>query len=184
MQEARVIDFDWLGERLAALSELAPSVSEAHGMLCGLLCARVPEAERTWVDEVLAGADTRDLAAAELRSTLGRLGADTRGEIEGPGLGFAPLLPPEDRTLRERATGLYDWSRGFLYGLGLAEVDGRDLPDQVREVIDDFADITRLDLEGLDEDEDNEEALVELQEFVWVAAMLIYEERGRAVQAP
>ena len=34
-----------------------------------------------------------------------------------------------------------------------------------------------MDLDDLDEGEDNEEALTELSEMVWVAAMLVYEER-------
>jgi uncharacterized protein YgfB (UPF0149 family) len=176
MPKAPASNFDGLGERLALLSELAPTVSEAHGMLCGLLCAHAPDAEHVWVEELLRGSDPQDLNAAELGDELRRLGEGTREEIEGPGLGFSPLLPPEDRPLRERAVGLYDWSRGFLYGLGLAGVDASQLSEQTREALDDLADVTRLDLDSLDEGEDNEEALVELVEFVWVAAMLIYEE--------
>ena len=87
---------------------------------------------------------------------------------------------PDDASLAERAIGLYDWTRGFLYGLGVAGVDEKDLSEQTREIFRDFAAITHLDLEGLGEDtEEGEEALVELQEFVWVAAMLVYEERGQ-----
>jgi len=49
-----------------------------------------------------------------------------------------------------------------------------------REVCDDFATITRLDLDNLEDSEENERALTELTEFVRVAAMLVYEERNRA----
>jgi uncharacterized protein YgfB (UPF0149 family) len=184
MPQAPATDFDGLGERLALLSELAPSASEAHGMLCGLLCAHAPGAERVWVDELLRGTDPQDLSAADLGRELRRLGDDTREEMDGPGLGFTPLLPPDDRPLRERAIGLYDWSRGFLYGLGLAGVDASQLSEQTREAIVDLADVTRLDLDSLDDGEDNEEALVELVEFVWVAAMLLYEERTPAASEP
>jgi uncharacterized protein YgfB (UPF0149 family) len=34
-----------------------------------------------------------------------------------------------------------------------------------------------MDLDGLDDDEHNEEALTEVSEFIRVAAMLIYQER-------
>lgn len=180
MPQAPATDFDGLGERLALLSELAPSPSEAHGVLCGLLCAHTPDAERVWVEELLRGGDPWDLSTADLGRELRGLGEGTRQEMEGPGLGFTPLLPPEDRPLRERAIGLYDWTRGFLYGLGVAGLDASGLSEQTREALDDLADVTRLDLDTLDEGEDNEEALMELVEFVWVAAMLIYEERKPA----
>jgi uncharacterized protein YgfB (UPF0149 family) len=79
--------------------------------------------------------------------------------------------------LRERATAVYDWCRGFLFALGLAGVHERDLSEQTREVFRDFADITRLDFDDLAEGDDHEDALTEIVEFLWVAAMLVYEER-------
>lgn len=178
MQPATETDYGQLSQRLA-VCDLTPSAAEAHGILCGLICAGEPRPEERWLAELLAGADAEDLLARELRTSLAHLAARTREEIDGPGLGFAPLLPDESRSLGERATGLYDWSRGFLFGLGLAGVDADALSAQAREALDDFAAITRMDLAALDEDEDNEEALMELQEFIWVAAMLIHEERGR-----
>ena len=75
---------------------------------------------------------------------------------------------------------MYDWCRGFLYGLGLAGISDRDLSEQTREVFHDFTEVTRLDLAGLEEGEDNEDALTEIVEFLWVAAMLVYEERVAA----
>jgi uncharacterized protein len=165
-------------------SPLSPSPGEVHGILCGLICAGHPQAEKTWLAEVEPRPPQGDLlvegAAGECRADLDALAKQTRADIEGPGLGFAPLLPPEDAPLRERAVAVYDWCRGFLYALGLAGVGERDLTDQTREVFRDFADITRLDLDDLEEGEDNEDALTEVVEFVWVAAMLVYEERVAA----
>jgi uncharacterized protein YgfB (UPF0149 family) len=86
-------------------------------------------------------------------------------------------MPPDEAPLRERAAAVYDWCRGFLFALGLAGVQERDLSDQTREVFRDFVDITRMDIEDLAEGEDNEDALTEIVEFLWVAAMLVYEER-------
>lgn len=67
--------------------------------------------------------------------------------------------------------------RGFLFALGVLGVGEQDLSEQTREVFHDFSELTRLDLGALDEGEDNEAALTELSEFVWVAAMLLYQER-------
>ena len=176
-----------LYQRLAhglSASALSPSPAEVHGILCGLICAGHPQAEATWLAEVGPEAAQGDLlaqgAARECRADLGTLAKRTRADIEGPGLGFSPLLPPDEEPLRERALAVYDWCRGFLYALGLAGIGESDLSDQTREVFRDFADITRLDLDDLDEGEDNEDALTEVVEFVWVAAMLVYEERVAA----
>ncbi len=174
-------------QRLAqclAAGALAPSPAEVHGILCGLICAGHPQAEAAWLAEVAPQGPVGDLLAeASARDCRGRLDAlaeQTRADIEGPGLGFAPLLPDDEQPLSARAEAVYDWCRGFLYALGLTGVREADLSEQTREVFNDFVDITRLDLADLDEGEDNESALTEVVEFLWVAAMLVYEERVAA----
>lgn len=179
MPTAAALDYSQLTDRLAD-SPLSPTAAEAHGMLCGLICAGEPRAETVWMDELFADSDEQDLSAMDTRRSLQALAERAREEIEGAGAGFSPFLPEDDCPLRERALGLYDWTRGFIFGMGVAGLRQDDLSEQGREVFADFAEITRLDLHTLDEGEDNEEALAELQEFIWVAAMLVYEERRHA----
>jgi uncharacterized protein YgfB (UPF0149 family) len=111
------------------------------------------------------------------------LAEQTRRALEGSAPRFSPMLPSDDRPLSERARARYDWVRGFFFGLGLAEASTTDLSEQARETLDAFSAITRMDLDSLQEGEDNEQALMELQEFVWVAATLLYEERRREADA-
>jgi len=175
-----------LNEQLA-VSELGPSAAEAHGILCAMLGTGEPRAAESWIAELLAGADGADRSTADpstkaCRRSLQDLAARTRTEIADPHLGFTPLLPEDSAPLAERAVGLYDWSCGFLYGLGLAGVDVSRCPGPLREVCDDFAAITHLDLKDLDDSEENEQALTELTEFVRVAAMLVYEEQCPVVE--
>lgn len=153
-------------------------------MLCGLICGGVPEPEQAWMDELLAGADPCDLSVRDCQTSLRALGADTRERIDGGETGLRPLLPGEAAPLAERALALYDWTRGFLYGLGLARVAESGLSPEAREAVDDLSEITRLDLDALDEGEENEEALAELEEFAWVAAMLVHEDLGRREAQP
>ena len=171
-----------LDEQLAS-SELGPSAAEAHGILCAMLCTGEPRAVESWIAELLASTDEADPSTEACRRSLQDLAVHTRTGIAGPHLGFTPLLPEDSAPLAERAVGLYDWSRGFLYGLGLAGVDVSRFSGPVREVCDDFAAITHLDLRDLDDSEENEQALMELTEFVRVAAMLVYEEQCPAVEA-
>jgi uncharacterized protein YgfB (UPF0149 family) len=176
-QAATAIDYQELTQRLA-VSDMVPSAAEAHGILCALICAGSPRAEESWLEELLAGVDEGDLLAQELRPVLQDLALRTRTELAGEELGFTPLLPDESTRLAERALALYDWSRGFLYGLGIAGVDAGDLSEQGREVLGDFASITRLDLDDLEDSEEHEQALMELTEFVKVAVLLLLEEQG------
>ncbi len=158
-------------------------------MLCGLICGGAPDPERAWLDQVLPlpaptpdpeAPDAPEAQVGSARADLGAFARQTQERIAGPALGFALLLPDDDRVLAERATALYDWVRGFLFSLGVIGFKERDLSAQAREVLRDFENITRMDLDALPDDEENEVALTELTEFVWVAGMLIYEERVAA----
>jgi uncharacterized protein len=93
-------------------------------------------------------------------------------------------LPDENRPLAERATALYDWVRGFLYAWGTLDLANADLSVETREVLRDFTDFTRMDLDRLEDDEQHEEALTEVSEYIRVAAMLIHQERVVAPDAP
>lgn len=158
-------------------SDLDPSLGEAQGILCALLCAGDPKAEASWMAELLAGADVTAPSTQEYRRSLEDLAAHTRSQMAGLGE-LMPVLPDESAPLAQRALALYDFSRGFLYGLGLAGIDTGRLSPPAREALEDLAAVTRLDLDDLADCEANEQALTELTEFVRVAAMLLYEERG------
>ena len=179
------IDYDRIG-RLLESSALSPTPGEAHGILCGLICGGDRDPRCTWLDQLLP-ASSQDktaggLAEGEARADLNALAELTWNEIHGPGLGFSLLLPDDSRPLPERAAALYDWVRGFLFALGLLGVSEQDLSEQTREIFSDFAGLTHMDLDALEEGEENEDALTEITEFVWVAAVLVYEERVVAPQ--
>jgi len=188
--------WDQLGQ-LLEVSALSPTPSEAQGILCGLICGGEPDPERVWLNQLLqtpqgdpeqdqaqvlevgsGSGPTADPRFAAARDGLHALAQRTLDEIQGTDIGFTLLLPADDRPLVERATALYDWIRGFLFALGVLGVSAPDLSAQGREVLSDFATLTRMDLDALSEGEEDETALAELIEFVWVAAMLIHDERG------
>jgi yecA family protein len=169
---------------LSDLSDLALSPSEAHGIFCGLLCGGERDSLRRWLDEVLPLTPHSDHDSANCRAALTQIAEQTRARIEGPERAFAPLLPSSEAPLVRRAEAVNDWSRGFLYGLGLKGRDPSDFSAVTREVIADLTEVTRLDLDALDapanseEQESQEQDLAELTEFLWVAAMMVYEEAG------
>lgn len=176
METTTDIDYDQC-ERLLQESALAPTAGEAHGMLCGLICGGSPSPERAWLDQLFPVPDAADPQWQETLTSLHALACQTQDRLQGRGLAFTPLAPDDSRPLVTRAIALYDWVRGFLFAFGMLGVVERDLTEQTREVLRDFADITRLDLDQLTGSEEDESALTELIEFVRVAAMLVFEER-------
>lgn len=153
-------------------------------MLCGFACGGETDPVAAWLDQLLPRADGADPAVGAARDELQPLGVLTQRQLRDAGCDLQLLLPDEDAPLAARAIGLYDWVRGFLYAFGIQGIAERDLSEQSREILRDFADLTRMDCDDLPDDEENEQALVELTEFVRVAAMLLHAELGAADEAP
>jgi uncharacterized protein YgfB (UPF0149 family) len=158
-----------------ALASGASSVhpAEAHGCLCGALCLRRDYSLADWIDEILPDADvarTADDALADLFEESA--GVLARAEME-----FEPLLPDDDAELPRRVEALAAWCQGFLYGFGSAGTAGQDrLPAPVNEVLGDVAQIAHAGAVGSGTHETEEEAFVELVEFLRAAVQLVYDE--------
>ena len=168
-------DFEYIERRLDAAHVLS-SPAEAQGLLCGLLCPSGHDVRRQWIGELLDD-EAAAASAGDARDALAGLYTGTLSSLEDPGFAFSPLLPDAKRPIAERWRALTEWCQGFLYGLGLAGVNlEKALREQGREALKDLTEITRMDADAAGEDEEHEEALAELEEFVKVAVLLIYED--------
>lgn len=164
-------------------------VSEVHGLCCGLLCALPSAGAKTrWFTEVLdaAGLTSSDVAskAAQLK-TLDDWFGDTSVSMNNADLDFTPMVPSEDIPVAERMRALGDFCAGFTYGIGLtmAQRGNKSLPEDTREIIEDFQAIDAADaIDQSDEDgaaislDKQEEVYVELMEYVRVGVLLVQEE--------
>ncbi|EIC21930.1 UPF0149 family protein [Thiorhodovibrio frisius] len=172
-------DFSALAH-LSDLSDLALTPSEAHGIYCGLLCSGKRDCLARWLDEILPKTPTSDHDSANCRAALTQVAEQTLAAIQGPEGAFTPLLPEPEAPLAARAEAVSDWSRGFLYGLGLNGCDPNSFSEITRDALGDLTEITHMDVNELDDSEDNEQSLAEVTEFLWVVAMLVYEEQAQA----
>ena len=148
---------------------LATSPYELHGALCGWLAGGGRD-ERGWLAPVFAD---RDLAAAAEGSPLDRLREITAAQLSDRSFEFELLLPESDAPLVERSGALFDWCRGFVGAFGLAAGQASTLSDESREALADLAKLAAAQPQE-DGDEEDEEALVEIEEFVRVAALLLH----------
>ena len=164
-------------------------VSEVHGLCCELLCALPVSAAKTrWFTEVLdsAGLTANDVAgkAAQLK-VLDEWFAQTLEAMNNADLEFTPVLPDDEIAVVERMRALTDFCSGFTYGvgLGMAHRGNRPLPEDTREIIEDFQAIESAD--AVDQPDENGQVLSaekqeglyqELLEFTRVGVLLVLEE--------
>ena len=176
MSQNQVLEYQDVANALRRAST-AVNAADCQGFLCGLICAGGFADQRVWVAEVFEAYDPKDLLQAEAFRLLQRLYEETLVGFNSPELDFQLLLPDDDVTLRERAESLADWCCGFLAGLGMGGLPAQDqLSDEVNEVLDDLSEISRVDFELDEPDEEDRFAFEEVSEYVRVGVMLIYEE--------
>lgn len=155
-------------------------VAELHGVVCGLA---VCHGEAVPIGDLveLVGVDAlTDQAAVEA------FVAECWQDLKASDMSFAPLLPPDDAELSVRLEALGQWCSSFLAGLaagmarqGTGSLD--EMPDEVREIIRDFAAIAQVDAEAPERaagargtaGDAAEADLVELEEFVKVGVLLV-----------
>lgn len=165
-------------ERQLAAADIGSSGAEVQGILCGLICVGRDDAEARWFAELIDEARVGDLLVRECAGSLKILHDETRQAIIGPGLGFTPFLPDDAQALTLRASAITDWCQGFLYGVGVAELpSGHLFSEETQDALNTLTEITRMDVAHLPGAEEDEEALMEITEFIRVAAMLVHAER-------
>lgn len=180
------IAFDDVAQALAAGGSTVHA-AEAHGCLCGALCARRIYLAAEWLEELLPdGLEPGKTVSVTTAGPLKSLFDQGRAVLEAREMEFEPLLPPDEATLDERVEALGAWAQGFLYGFGAAgPFKPGTLTTAVAEVLTDFAEVARAGAVGSESVEVEEGALAELVEFVRVGVQLIYDELAdlRAAQA-
>lgn len=164
-----------LGDR-----ECGAAAAEAHGTLCGLLCTAAQDLPEAWIRNTLA--DTMQQPAGvsvDAHRILRRLYRVSLDMLGGADMNFRPLLPADDRSLGTRTAALGGWCQGFLYGLAVRGLRNfADLEGEIREFLEDLAQISRVELENdaaEETSEQNEAAYTELVEYIRVGVQLFYE---------
>jgi uncharacterized protein YgfB (UPF0149 family) len=155
---------------------LAMSPSELHGSLSGWFAGGGPDAP-DWLGQVMADAA---LPQIPRDTALDALRAASVAQLGDRSFAFELLLPEADASLGERSGALFDWCRGFLGGFGLAAGANPPLSDESTEALGDLAKLASATPQE-DGDEEDEDALTEIEEFVRVAALLLH---GDCVLAP
>lgn len=167
-------DYRQLADCIEA-ARLEYSAAEIHGILAGMLCGRTG----SWQQILLAETDPADPQVQECASRLENLLLFTAEELRSGQIPLQLMLPDEQASVTERAGAIRDWSQGFLFGFGLAgEQKQQLLNSDAGEALQDFTEIARMNVENFGKLQETEEALMQLEEYLWVATSLIWHEAG------
>ena len=153
------------------------SPSEAHAIAIGLLSGAVADRDAQWRNAVYAELDPNDVLAKECRTLLDDLYAAAGEQMRDQAFGLQLFVPEEGFAGVHGSAALRDWAQGFLYGFGLAgKSAAQRLSAEGREALQDFYEIAQLEVDEGDLAEDEQQALTEIEEYMRVAAMLVYED--------
>ena len=150
--------------------------AEAHGCLCGALCARRDYGLAEWLAEFLPDAVEGRSGRIE-DQPYGDVFQDTAKALSGLGMEFQPLLPDDEADLTERIEALGAWSQGYLYGLGAAgTASPMPIGEQTSEILADIAECARVGDVDSEQSEEAEESYAQIVEYLRVGVQLIFEE--------
>ncbi|MDH5328295.1 MAG: UPF0149 family protein [Gammaproteobacteria bacterium] len=172
-------DYNLTGLQLKKV-DCEKSPGEAHGILCGVLCADPDADTNIWLNLIFAQFDRYDLLYKETELHMQILAGICREQINDPTCDFHLLLPGDEFVLDDKISALADWCQGFLLGLnGAGLTDFRELPEDSNEFIADLLELTRIDSAYdyyNDDEEDAESWLEQFIEYVRVGVLLLNEE--------
>jgi len=151
--------------------------ADSHGLLCGLICAAGFADPQHWLPEVFDDFNPRDSAQAKAYQCLQDVYERTLASLHSEDLDFELLLPDDDAPLAERTESLGAWCSGFLSGLGLGGLPERDrLSEELAELLDDVAQIAKVDFDLESPDEDENVAFEEVVEYLRIGVLFVHDE--------
>lgn len=169
-------------EKITALLErhnILSDAAEIHGIMVGMLGGGMPLEDRSWLEPMADFVNQGEPLANELKETLLALFNETCQQLLEADFALALCLPDDAAPINERGNALIKWVEGFMLGFGLHQADLTGCSDDIKEALEDFSDISRMD-EEMSEDEESEQALFEVMEYVRVSSMLCFNELGKS----
>lgn len=178
-------DFSTVNNALSSGGSLVQA-AECHGVLCGILCTTGSTDMQGWVRHLFAQRDENvDISAESLR-ILHDVHQGTLAEINHEAFDFSLLLPEQESSVDDRMLALSDWCSGFSLGLSMGGLQDQMLANEdVREFIQDVQYIAEACVRPESEnDENTDQSLTEIEEYLRVGVLLLNEEMQPSAPAP
>ncbi|HJL92496.1 MAG TPA: YecA family protein [Woeseiaceae bacterium] len=154
--------------------------AQCHGLLCARLSVIGASALNVCLEQIFEDVNNDTSCAKFCDMILQDVFKRTWIQLVERQSEFTLYLPDDQSSVNERTNALAQWCDGFLHGI----VTGKS-PKKLKEflskepssiIIKDMLEITRAFVDGKAEVEENEQAYIEIMEYIRVSAQLIYEE--------
>lgn len=159
---------------------VAADPASIHGILCGLLSGGMGHAQNDWIGVLQDTCYQEQQFNEPTLYLLTQVFNQCCQELIEGQFSLTLLLPNDDSPINERGLALIEWVQGFMLGFGMQQNDLTKCSDDVKEVLNDFSDIARME-EPMDDDEESERALEEVVEYVRMSAMYCFGELGKSL---
>ena len=171
------LDYDSVSNKLSQQGVIVDA-AEVHGILCGMLCGGMSLTDQKWLEALSETINQGDAFSDPTQHLLNSLFNQTCQQLLEPEFALNLLLPDDQAPINDRGAALINWVQGFMLGFGLHQQDLMQCSDDVKEALEDFSDISRME-EPMDADEESEKALFE--EYVKISAILCFSELGQSL---
>jgi len=169
-------DFDLIANLFVQEGVQVVSPSELHGLFCGHLAAGA----RSQPDALLRSAcELMDID--QLKDESSKIGVlalyqVALAQLQSTDMSFQLLLPDDESALSERVQMLGSWCTGFLSGFGLqGSHSNSSMSKETRETLQDLGQIAQIEAD-IDDTEENEADMMEVQEYVRMACLMLFTE--------
>ncbi|MCW9014710.1 MAG: UPF0149 family protein [Gammaproteobacteria bacterium] len=153
------------------------TAAESHGVLCGMACAGGRVELGDWLNQVYEELDLNNMLIKEASQLLVGLHQSTQQQLNDPEAGFQLFLPDDEQDLASRTDALAQWCQGFSYGLAAGGLKEEvKLPEDTQELIRDMVEIGRADPDDIEGGDADEDAYMQIHEYVRMGVLLINEE--------
>jgi yecA family protein len=163
--------------KIFSIHDMDITAAEAQGLATGMLCFSQQATVENWLKELW---DENVSLTEDNLTILKQLFERTRKLIlDDEAFAYQLFLPDDDAPLTEQMAAIVAWSEGFLFGVGFSQNHAEHWPAEIHEILQDIVEITRMDIDIDDLNmekivyEEHAEALMEIQEYLRTAVMLI-----------
>lgn len=172
------LSFEAIANSLLA-NKIASDPAEIHGILCGMLSGGMKMDNTEWMMSLADFINTGEPFSENVERLISEMFKETCRQLLDSEFTLVVCLPDDAAPISERGQAIISWVQGFLLGFGVQQEERKSCSEEVKEALQDFAEIAKMDPE-MAENEESEQALFEVAEYVRISAMLCFTELGQS----
>lgn len=151
------------------------SPSEVHGLVSGLVAGGFNKSANDWMNIAKDFLAVEKDLSTDTQQWLVELFEYTTTAFSNNDEDFQLLIPSKIDPLAQRSEHLVNWVHNFLAGLGVEQKDVMKLEGDIKEIVLDFTEITRMSIEVVSEhDSEEEDAFEEVVDYITECAFVCY----------